>query len=424
MAEMQEPMSDAGWGLRLAAAKRFETLGWPTTRLEAWHWFSTRAFEDLDLTARPETKNVALPDLPSPRVVFIDGRFAPHLLSLGEHAETLFVRALSDYDDESLARVVGRLTPEDGALEHANLAFLSGGVHIVAAKNSQTPLLHIVHLTTHSGVVHARTILELESHASLTVMDHHIGLAEPDARYLHNLVTEVHLGPGSHLALGKRISESASGSHIESLIARLDRDSRFSSFSLSLTAARARTAIVVELAGAGAECSVDGLYLGQGKSILDHTTEVRHLVGHTTSSETWAGVLDDRATGTFQGVIKIAPGAAKSATRQLTRTLLLSEGAQANAKPELHIDCDDVTATHGASIGQLDPLQQFYLESRGIPRDDARRILVAAFVRQVLALAPAALIPILKTLVEARLGGETRVEDDADAPDAALTLSP
>ncbi len=409
---MQEPMTDAGWGLRMAAAARFEALGWPTTRLESWHWFSTRALEDLDLSTPPETRNVPLPDLPSPRIVFIDGRFAPHLLALGD-TDSLHVRALSDYDDETLASVVSRLTQDnaDGALEQANLAFLTGGVHVVA-RGTSNPTLHIVHLTTNAGVVHARTIIELERHSSLAVMDHHIGLAEPDARYLHNLVTEVHVGPGAQLSYAKRISESASGSHIESLIARLDQDSRFSSFSLSLAAERARTAIIVQLAGPGAECSVDGLYLGENKSQLDHTTEVRHLVPHTTSSETWAGVLDGRSTGTFQGVIKIAKNAIKSATRQLTRTLLLSEGAQANAKPELHIDCDDVTATHGASIGQLDPLQQFYLESRGIPRDDARRMLVAAFVRQVLALAPPTLMPILKALVEARLGGEARVEDD------------
>lgn len=420
---MLDPQTDDGWKAKLAAAARFEALGWPSTRLERWRYFSTKALQDLDLTTPPETKNVPLPTLPSPRVVFIDGRFAPHLLSL-EGCEDVLVRALSDYDDATRLALVGRLTPQDrdadGALEHANLAFLTDGLHLRVKQGARAPLLHVVHLTTGAGVVHHRTILELERSSELALMVHHLGVpgglgaTDPaEGRYLQNHVTEAHLGEGSALSLGKHVAEAASGNHIDSTWVRQGRMSRFSSFSLSVSGARARTAINVELAGEGAGCQVDGLYLGHGQSVLDHMTDVRHQVPHTTSAETWAGVLDDQSTGTFQGLVRIASGAIKSQTRQLTRTLLLSDKAQANAKPELHIDCDDVAASHGASIGQLDPLQRFYLESRGLTPDESRRFLIGAFVKNVLALAPTALAGALLSAAAPTIGRdlEDRLED-------------
>lgn len=410
---MLDPQTDDGWKAKLAAAARFEALGWPSTRLERWRYFSTKALQDLDLTTAPETRNVPLPPLPSPRIVFVDGRFAPHLLSL-EGCEDVLVRALSDYDDATRLALIGRLTPDDEALAQANLAFLTDGLHLKVKKGSRAPLLHVVHLTTGEGVVHHRTVVELEPFAELPLMVHHLG-HHPNAegRYLQNLVTEIHLGEGSSLNLGKVVAESTSGNHLDSTWIRQGKMSRFSSFSLSLSAARARTAITALLAGEGAECQVDGLYLGHGQSVLDHMTDVHHQVPHTSSAETWAGVLDDQSTGTFQGLVRIASGAIKSQTRQLTRTLLLSDKAQANAKPELHIDCDDVAATHGASIGQLDPLQRFYLESRGLTPPEARRFLIGAFVKNVLALAPAALAPTLINAAAPAIGRdlEDRLED-------------
>lgn len=404
---MLDPQTDDGWKAKLAAAARFETLGWPSTRLESWRYFSTKSLQDLDLTTPPDTRNVPLPPLPSPRVVFVDGRFAPHLLAL-QGCEQVTVRALSDYDDTTRLGLVGRLTPDDGAMEHANLAFLTDGLHLRVS--GESPLLHVVHVTTGEGVVHHRTILELAPFAELPLMVHHIGAGE--GRYLHNHVTEVHLAEGSSLSLGKHLAEGARGIHIEALHVCQAKSSRFSNFSLSLSGERVRTSITVAMAGEGAECSVDGLYLGAGHSVLDHVTDVRHEKPHTTSAETWAGVLDGHSVGTFQGLIRIAKGAIKSKTRQLTRTLLLSPQAQANAKPELHIDCDDVQASHGASIGQLDALQRFYLESRGLTPDEAQRFLVRAFARNVLALAPPTLRPTLLELAQRRLGTEEEVEPE------------
>lgn len=398
---MLEAKTPEGWAWRSAAASDWERLGWPTTKLESWRYFSTRSLENLDLARAPETRVVEVGDLPSPRIVFIDGRFAPHLLELGELASHIELRALSYYDDAQVMALLDKQTDKEAGLERVNSALLTDGLHLKVKKNAALGLLHLVHLTTNSGVVHARHIIELERHAELSLLVEHRGLTE-DA-YLHSLVSEIRLGEGAQLSLGKCVAEGPNGNHIESSHIEVGRDAKLKSFVLTLSGERARTQAIASLVAPGAEASIDGLYLGDGKSVFDHVSEIRHVVGQTTSSETWAGVLDGKSTGNFQGMVRIAEGAAKSATQQLTRTLLLSEGAQANAKPELRIDCDDVTASHGATIGQLDPVQRFYLQSRGITPDEAQRFLILAFVAEVIALAPENMREALRSLVEIRL---------------------
>lgn len=382
--------------VRAAARARWERLGWPTTRSEAWRNFSTRPLQGLPLDGGITSEPATLPALPAPRVVFVDGRYAPEHAALGALAGRVEVRALE-------AALIDRLTPEDGAMEALNTALLSGGVYVRVPAGVDAGTLHLVHVVTGGGTAHVRTVIALERGAALTIGQRHVGLGQ--GAYFVNLVSEVELGEGARLALGKCVEEGPAGVHLEALHARVGKDARLSTYSLSASGERVRTAVTVTLAGPGASASVDGLYLGRGRSTLDHVTDIRHAVPDTTSAETWAGVLDERSEGGFQGVVRIAQDAVRSSTRQLTRTLLLSNEAQAHAKPELHIDCDDVQASHGATVGQLDALEQFYLESRGIAPDDARRMLIRAFVDKQLALAPAALTSLFKGAVARALGG-------------------
>jgi Fe-S cluster assembly protein SufD len=255
-----------------------------------------------------------------------------------------------------------------------------------------------------------RTLVSVGAGASLTLGQLHLGLG--DGGYLVNAVTEVDLGEGAALALGKAVEEGVAGSHLEAVHVRALGRASFRSFTLSLSGARVRTGITVTLAGAGASAEVDGLYLGRGRQKLDHVTDIRHAVGDTRSSETWSGVLDERSEGGFQGVVRIDRDAMRSATRQLTRTLLLSSEAEAHAKPELHIDCDEVEASHGATVGQLDAMEQFYLASRGIAPEDARKMLIRAFVQKQLAFAPEALRPTFAAALAGSLGGGESWGDD------------
>jgi len=395
---------------RAAAWERWQQLGWPTTHSEAWRNFSTKPLHELDLaggivagSAVPQSVVAALP---SPRAVFVDGRYSA-VLSVASEA-SIQVQRLTD---EVADRIAGTVAPDD-AIESMNRALLSDGLALSVPAGVEAGTLHIVHIVTGKGVAHLRVVVTLADAASLTLGQLHIGLG--DGVYLVNAVTEVTLATGASLELGKCVREGANGVHLDAVHVSVGPNASFESFSLALSGARTRTAITVSLDGAHASADVDGLYFGKGRAKLDHVTDIKHAVGDTRSSETWAGVLDERAEGGFQGVIRIAKDAARSATRQLTRTLLLSNDAEAHAKPELHIDCDDVTATHGATIGQLDPIEQFYLESRGILPDDARRMLIRAFVAKALKLAPASLRATFDAAVGAELGEGAVADDNED----------
>jgi Fe-S cluster assembly protein SufD len=136
----------------------------------------------------------------------------------------------------------------------------------------------------------------------------------------------------------------------------------------------------VTLTGETAECGLSAIYLGRDKQHHDITTYMDHAVGHCHSNQIIRGVLDDASRGVFQGKVHVAPDAQKTDGQQMSRALLLSRKAEADAKPELEIYADDVICAHGATVGELDETQLFYLTSRGIPKAKARAMLIGAFV--------------------------------------------
>ncbi|MFO0746632.1 MAG: SufD family Fe-S cluster assembly protein [Myxococcota bacterium] len=356
---------------------------WPTTREEAWRYFPTRALQGfaLDQAPAPGTGELAV---------------------VGAVPDGVMVRAAKDVGD-------ALPLPMDGLTE-ANHRYATALVIEVGA-GVRVPALEVVHRMRGDGVAHPRLVLKLGAHADVSLFQRFEG----DGAGFVNAATAVTLEPGARLRMTKLEAEAPETSHVESVRVLVGRDARFDGFTLSLGAARARTAPSIVLAAPGAEAEVDGLYLGRGEQVLDHTAVILHAAPQTTSRATWAGVLDGKSTGTFQGLVTMAAGAVTAKTRQLTRTLLLSPTAVANAKPELHIDVDDVEASHGAAIGSLDAGQLFYLASRGVGPDEARRMLIGAFVRATLELAPAAFRPALEAALAGHVAFAADPVEDADA---------
>ncbi len=146
----------------------------------------------------------------------------------------------------------------------------------------------------------------------------------------------------------------------------------------------ARNDIVATLAGDGAECTLDGLYVADGDTLVDTHTTIDHAMPHCPSHELYKGILSGRARAVFNGKIIVRQDAQKTNAKQTNKALLLSDDAQINTKPQLEIFADDVKCTHGAAIGQLDEDALFYLQARGIAADDARNLLIHAFAGEVL----------------------------------------
>jgi Fe-S cluster assembly protein SufD len=267
-----------------------------------------------------------------------------------------------------------------------NTAFMSDGALVQVAKDVQTDapihLLHVVDPIAARVVMHPRHLLVLERHASARVIESYVSLG--NARYFTNAVTEIVLGEGAHLAHYKIQRESQRAFHIGTTEVRQPRDSKYASFSFATGAALSRTNIYSTLEGEGAEVWMNGLYMVDGEQHVDHQTRIEHAAPNCASHEVYKGILSGASHAVFNGKVFVKPIAQKTDGKQENNNLLLSDKARVDTKPQLEIFADDVKCTHGATVGKLDALSLFYMKSRGLPAEVARRLLIYAFAADVL----------------------------------------
>ena len=377
--------------IRAAGMSRFGELGFPSPRIEAWKYTDLRPLEKLALDPAAAATDAAVP---APlldgrhRLVFVNGRYnaglsTPGLLPPG--VELTSLAALLQQEPQALR---GRLAmpgaDDDQAMTALNLALMQDGLVLRLGRGVQLPApIEVIYLGAAGEATtaqHCRNLILLDEGAQATVIEQHTG----QGSYLANSVTQVRLGQGAMLRQVKVQTEAATAWHIAAVFAELGRDATYETFTLSLGGRLARSEIRVRLAGQGASCRLDGIYLGRGRQHLDQTNIVDHLAPHTTSRQLYKGALDETGRGVFQGRITVHPKAQKSDGQLLNKTLLLSAGAEMDTKPELEIYADDVKCGHGAATGDLDAAQLFYLRSRGMPEALARRVLVEAFVGEVI----------------------------------------
>jgi len=230
-----------------------------------------------------------------------------------------------------------------------------------------------------SGGSHARVLIDARQSQEVSVVEHFVDVGGDPS--WSNSVTEVEVGPNAQVCHVQVLRGSARASRTGNLTARVDRDGRFQSHVVSLGGQIGRSEIHVQLSGQGASCDLQGLYVPSGESVLDNYTEIEHLAPHTSSDEVYRGVMSDKGVGGFVGRVLIHEGAIKSETHQLNNNLLLSPGAVVHTRPQLEIDNDDVVATHGSTVGQLDDAALFYLRSRGLRDDQARALMTWGFVK-------------------------------------------
>lgn len=202
------------------------------------------------------------------------------------------------------------------------------------------------------------------------------------------------VNPGSQ-ALVFDVQPGAHLTHVRLFPSRLDQpvfagaqvtvgaDANYTSIVANFSGSYVRNELHVELAGKGAHADLLGTYMLDGKGHSDTYSKVHHAVADTTSDEVYKGVLNGQARGVFQAQIRVAPDAQRIVGNQMHRALMLSDDARVDAKPELEIFADDVQCSHGATIGDLDPLHLFYLASRGVPAAEAKALLIRAFIAEI-----------------------------------------
>jgi Fe-S cluster assembly protein SufD len=405
--------------LRHEAMARFAGRGFPTTQDEDWRYTNLGPLAATPFRVAGTVAPRALPDEivnrsaigPStwPRLVFVDGRFAPEHSSrhhLPGGARLLSLAEAMTSDGELVERHLARHARWDADVFAAlSTAFVQDGafLHVPAETAIATPI-ELVLLTTVPGVLAQPRILVVAGpHSRFTVVERYVGLTD-DTCFV-NTVTELAVGPGASVNHYVLQEQGASTFHMATIHAALERDSAFSTCEVTFGARLARTTLTVRFGGEGGRGAVAGLYVAAGRQHVDHHVTVDHAVPRCSSQQLYKGVLDGSARAVFNGRVIVRPDAQKTDATQTNKHLLLSDGVEVDSKPQLEIFADDVKCTHGAAEGQLAPEAIFYLRSRGLDETVARWLLTLGFVREVVdRIAVEPIRGYLDDTLEARLG--------------------
>jgi Fe-S cluster assembly protein SufD len=378
-------------GARTAAFERFLQRGFPTTRDEEWRFtnvapIAAAAFARA-AAAAPEPSALApfrLPEGAAHELVIVNGRLAPELSSAGA-PDGVAIRRLED----DLARTPDDLRPDEPSTPFVDLntAFFEDGVVIDVAPGAvvSTPI-HVLHVTAVEGapaMVSPRLVIRAGEQSQIIVVESYVGLTDHEA--FTNAVTRVSVSASAVVDHVKLQREPSRTFHLATIAATTARAGVFRSHAITLGGRLVRNDVLSRLAGEGAECTLNGLYVADGDTLVDTHTTIDHTEPHCPSHEVYKGILSGTAKAVFNGKIIVRQKAQKTDAKQTNKALLLSDNAQINSKPQLEIFADDVRCTHGATVGQLDEDQLFYLRARGLSQMTARNMLIHAFAGDVLA---------------------------------------
>lgn len=394
--------------LREKGLARFDALGFPTMKNEDWHFTSVAPIAEQIFRAAAVSKAgvssegsfagmVARADLERFQfgrpdwhtLVFVNGEFSPNLSSYAGLGSGVRVNSLENALRSGTGRPerhLGKIATFDNhAFTALNTAFIRDGAFIEVQANTQVARpIHLVFVSEGQGkaVAHPRNLIVAAQNSRASIIESYVCVR--DNLYFTNAVTEISLGEGAQIDHYKMQQESEKSFHVGTVQVRQARDSTLHSFSFAVGGLLARTNIYTALDGDGATCTLNGLYLADGAQHIDNQTVIEHIAPNCPSHEVYKGVLNGRSHGVFNGKVYVHPEAQKTDGKQSNNNLLLSPTARVDTKPQLEIFADDVKCTHGATVGRLDEMAMFYLNSRGLGRETARTLLTYAFAADVL----------------------------------------
>ena len=370
--------------LRQAGARRFNGLGLPTRKVEDWKYTDLRALAG-------STWGVPAEPVESPGIVgdasavLVNGRWMKGRHPLPGGVELVSLARAIEMGDAVVRRHLGSIA--NLARQHfvaLNTAWLADGLVLKVADGVTVDEPLTITVAGSPGAQrmawHPRNLIVLGRGASLTLFVRHVGTGT----YLANLVEEIVLDRESHLYHYRVQDDSPDAVHVATTEVSVAGDAAYESFVLATGAGTGRNQIAVQLSQPGASVRLDGACLGRHRQQLDTTTVIDHAAPHCTSREAYRYILNDSAKGVFQGRVIARKHAGGTDSIQSSKALLLSAKAGVDAKPELEIYADDVVCGHGATVGEIDQDALFYLRSRGIPIDEARDVLIGAFIEGAL----------------------------------------
>ncbi|HLF23041.1 MAG TPA: Fe-S cluster assembly protein SufD, partial [Burkholderiales bacterium] len=366
----------------------------PTTRDEEWRFTDISPLTRIPFQPARSATRLALADIErfvlpeaAARLVFVDGVYAPQLSSVARDLGAV-VTNLSAAVSARAAAIephLGRHTEfRDNVFAALNTAFLHDGALILVPRNASVSVpVHLLFIATQKEAAsYPRCLLVAESGSTVTVVEDYVAVQEE--AYFTNAVTEIALADNARVNHIRVQRDSGPAFHIANCAVSLAHASRYQSVSVALGARISRYNLNVLQAAEGAECAIDGLALIAERQLADTHTCIDHAKPHGTSRQLHKCIVGGAAHAVFNGKIVVRPGAQLTDSSQSSRNLLLTGRAHVDTKPQLEIFADDVKCAHGATVGQLDNEEVFYLKSRGLSDAAACNLLTYAFGAEII----------------------------------------
>jgi len=391
-----QQLREDGWA-------RFSARGFPSTHDEDWRFTNLAALAKTsfrravkgEFTASPAQLETFRVPGAACQLVFVNGHFAPELSDLGNLPEGLLVCSLAKAIDcgregcapEGIEQHLGRYADMSRDVFTAlNTALWEDGAYLRIHRGVvlEQPI-HLLYVSAGVGAeiaTHPRTLIIAEDASQAAIVEDYVSLGSEAA--FSNAVTELAAGQDAVISHFLIERENLASFNVSTLRIEQSRGANVDSHSILLGGGLVRNNVHPVLNGEGAECLINGLFVGAGRQHMDNYMLVEHARPHCNSRQFYNGILADHARGVFHGRIVVHKDAQKTDAKQTNRNLLLSDSARIDTKPQLEIYADDVKCTHGATIGQIDETQLFYLRARGIAEANARNLLLYAFAAECL----------------------------------------
>lgn len=393
--EVFDSLNLAEDSLQAQAFKNFKTLGFPTRKSEDYKYTNLSHFKNLV----PNTHVKCPESLPkyfkheyidTHLLVTVNGKFCESLSNYSED-DGISIRCLCDaerdFPDLYKDKLDSSSEMEPDVFSELNTAFAHCGIFVYARKNSRTTkpilIMNLGYNQAENELANQRNIIIAEQGAEIEIIEDYLNL-DDNIDFNINHFSEYFINENASVKLTVYQEESNRTNFIGNKFFKMNANSRLKATAVNLDGKFVRNNFRVNLNGQNAEATINGIFINEKDEHTDNRILIKHNVPHCQSFQNFKGILNDDSTGVFNGKVYVAEGAQKTNAFQSNKNIILSEGAVMNTKPELEIYADHVKCSHGATCGQLDENAIFYAESRGIPKDKAKALIIFAFTQEVI----------------------------------------
>jgi len=380
--------------IRKEAVEKFSSLPFPTTKDEEWKYTNISP-----LLAKSFKPADSIPEIPEKfldeylfdtgnfiTLVFVNGYFAKEFSNIENLPDGIIIETISEAiknHPELVLEGFSKTASEENIFTALNTALSDHGTFLYVAKNKSIEKpIQILYINEADNIaVSPRNLFFVNENADVKIIETYTGFGEQT--YFTNQVSEFIVKESARVEHVRIQDEQSNAYHVSTLYAEIDKAGNFSSYNINFGGQFVRNNVQAKFNGELAECRLNGLYVTEGNQFIDNHTAIDHAQPNCLSNELYKGILDDTSRAVFNGKVFVREDAQKTNAYQQNKNILLSNEALVNTKPQLEIFADDVKCSHGATVGQLDKEQLFYLKARGINEAEAKAILIYAFASDV-----------------------------------------